>query len=46
MSWRQDFIRRLARRGGDLIVIPDLEQIFAARGRSAASVTPIHSAQR
>ncbi|WP_395445104.1 chemotaxis protein CheW [Caulobacter sp. UC70_42] len=32
MSWRPDFIRLLARRGGDLIVIPDLEQIFATRG--------------
>ena len=46
MSWRQDFIRRLARRGGDLIVIPNLEQIFTARGRSTASITPIHSTQR
>jgi purine-binding chemotaxis protein CheW len=32
MRWRADFIRRLVRRGGDLIVIPDLEQIFATRG--------------
>ena len=32
MSWRPDFIRLLARRGGDLIVIPDLEQIFATQG--------------
>jgi purine-binding chemotaxis protein CheW len=46
MSWRQDFIRRLARRGGDLIVIPDLAQIFAARGRSTASITPINASQR
>ncbi len=46
MRWRQDFIRRLARRGGDLIVIPDLDQIFAARGRSSASITPINALQR
>lgn len=45
MRWRADFIRRLVRRDGDLIVIPDLDNIFAARGRSA-SVTPIHSPQR
>jgi purine-binding chemotaxis protein CheW len=45
MRWRQDFIRRLARRGGDLIVIPDLDQIFAARGQSAANVTSISSLQ-
>ena len=32
MSWRPDFIRLLARRHGDLIVIPDLEQIFATQG--------------
>ena len=46
MRWRQDFIRRLARRRGDLIVIPDLDQIFAARGRSSASITPINALQR
>lgn len=45
MRWRPDFIRRLARRGGDLIVIPALDQIFAARGQSAATVTPISSLQ-
>jgi purine-binding chemotaxis protein CheW len=45
MSWRADFIRLLARRDGDLIVIPDLDQIFAARGRSAATVTPINALQ-
>jgi purine-binding chemotaxis protein CheW len=36
LRWRQDFIRRLARRDGDLIVIPDLDAIFAARGQAAA----------
>lgn len=28
MRWRQDFIRCLAKRGGDFIVVPDLERIF------------------
>jgi len=45
MRWRQDFIRRLAKRDGDLIVIPDLDQIFAARGRSNGAVTPINALQ-
>lgn len=45
MSWRPDFIRLLARRDGDLIVIPDLDQIFAARGQSTATVTSISSLQ-
>ena len=44
LRWRADFIRRLARRDGDLIVIPDLDQIFAARGQSA-SVTSLHPTQ-
>ncbi|GGL11046.1 chemotaxis protein CheW [Caulobacter rhizosphaerae] len=45
LRWRSDFIRLLARRDGDVIVIPDLEQIFAARGRSGASVTTLHTMQ-
>lgn len=45
MRWRHDFIRLLVRRRGDLIVLPDLEQIFAARGRATASVTPISALQ-
>jgi purine-binding chemotaxis protein CheW len=45
MSWRADFIRLLARRGGDVIVIPDLDQIFAARGRTTATVTPFSAIQ-
>jgi purine-binding chemotaxis protein CheW len=44
LKWRADFIRFLARRNGDVIVIPDLEQIFAARGQTAV-VTPIHASQ-
>lgn len=45
MRWRADFIRRLVRRNGDVIVLPDLDQIFATRGQSAP-VTPLHTAQR
>jgi purine-binding chemotaxis protein CheW len=45
MRWRHDFIRLLVRRRGDLIVLPDLEQIFAARGRAPATVTPISALQ-
>jgi purine-binding chemotaxis protein CheW len=35
--WRPDFIRRLAKRNDDIIVLPDLAAIFAARGRVALS---------
>jgi len=45
LRWRSDFIRLLARRDGDVIVIPDLDQIFAARGQSIATVTPINTLQ-
>lgn len=45
LRWRSDFIRLLARRDGDVIVIPDLDQIFAARGQSTANVTPINASQ-
>jgi purine-binding chemotaxis protein CheW len=45
LQWRADFIRLLARRDGDVIIIPDLDQIFAARGRSGASVTSLHAIQ-
>ncbi|RRN62916.1 chemotaxis protein CheW [Caulobacter sp. 602-1] len=45
MRWRADFIRRLVRRNSDVIVLPDLGQIFAARGQSAP-VTALHTAQR
>ena len=45
MRWRADFIRLLARRGDDVIVIPDLDQIFATRGQ-AAPITALHTAQR
>jgi purine-binding chemotaxis protein CheW len=45
LRWRSDFIRLLARRDGDVIVIPDLDQIFAARGQATANVTPINALQ-
>ena len=45
LRWRADFIRLLARRDGDVIVIPDLDQIFAARGQTATTVTPINAPQ-
>jgi purine-binding chemotaxis protein CheW len=39
MRWRQDFIRCLAKRDGDFIVVPDLARIFASCGRQAAAVS-------
>ncbi len=39
LRWRQDFIQRLAKRGGDLIVIPSLAAIFAARGRTSSTLS-------
>jgi purine-binding chemotaxis protein CheW len=42
LRWRTDFIRCLARRDGDLIVIPDLGQIFAMRGGATPAVTPLN----
>lgn len=44
LRWRTDFIRRLARRDGDLVVVPDLEQIFATRGDAAGGVVPLTAA--
>ena len=43
MRWRQDYVRRVSRRGEDPIVIPDLARIFAARGEpgETAVVTPL-----
>ena len=32
MRWRQDFVQCLAKRDQDIIVVPDLGAIFAARG--------------
>lgn len=45
LRWRADFIRLLARRDGDVIVIPDLDQIFAARGQATSTVTSISTLQ-
>jgi len=40
MRWRQDFIRYLAKRSGDFIVVPDLERIFTVScGVEAAAMT-------
>lgn len=44
LRWRTDFIRRLAKRGGDLIVVPDLDQIFTTRGGARGAVVPMTSA--
>lgn len=43
LRWRADFVSRLAKRGGDVIVMPDLDRIFTTRGGAIASVTPIHA---
>lgn len=40
MNWRQDFIRCLAKRSGDFIVVPDLVRIFTVGcGKDTASFT-------
>jgi purine-binding chemotaxis protein CheW len=36
-SWRPDFIRSLAKRAGEIIVLPDLQQIFTVCGQAARS---------
>lgn len=41
LRWRTDFIRCLAKQGGELIVVPDLSQIFATRGGASATVVPL-----
>jgi len=43
LRWRPDFIRCLARRGGDLIVVPALDQIFLTRGGATGAVTPLNA---
>jgi purine-binding chemotaxis protein CheW len=40
LRWRADFIRCLAKRDGELIVVPDLAQIFATRGGATGTVIP------
>lgn len=44
LRWRTDFIRCLARRGDDLIVVPDLDQIFATRGGARGAVVQMTAA--
>jgi purine-binding chemotaxis protein CheW len=44
LRWRADFIRCLAKQGGELIVVPDLSQIFATRGGASATVVPFAQA--
>lgn len=40
LRWRADFIRCLAKRAGELVVVPDLSQIFATRGGASGTVVP------
>jgi len=40
LRWRADFIRCLAKREGEIIVVPDLAQIFATRGGAVGTVVP------
>lgn len=42
MRWRQDFIRCLAKRAGDFIVVPDLERIFSVGCGAETSSTASH----
>lgn len=44
LRWRSDFIRCLARRDGDLIVVPDLDQIFASKGGATGAVVQLSAA--
>ena len=44
LRWRPDFIGKLAKRGADLIVLPDLAQIFAAEGGARGTVIPFAQA--
>ncbi|WP_304169287.1 chemotaxis protein CheW [Phenylobacterium aquaticum] len=44
LRWRSDFIRCLARRDGDLIVVPDLDQIFATKGGATGAVIQLSAA--
>ncbi|GAA0529262.1 purine-binding chemotaxis protein CheW [Rhizomicrobium palustre] len=40
--WRQDFIRCIAKRNGDFIVVPNLHRIFATCGQSTGLAGPQH----
>jgi purine-binding chemotaxis protein CheW len=39
LRWRQDFVHCLAKRDDEIIVVPDLAAIFAARGQPRAGAT-------
>jgi len=39
LRWRQDFVHCLAKRDEDIIVVPDLSAIFAARGQARAGAS-------
>ena len=42
MRWRREYVRRLVRRDGDIVVLPDLHAIFAPLApSSAAGVAPL-----
>jgi len=43
MRWRQDFIRCLAKRAGDFIVVPDLERIFTVGCGTEAPTASSHT---
>jgi len=45
LKWRPELIRCLARRDGDLIVVPDFHQIFQTGGAASAPVIPLNSRQ-
>lgn len=45
-KWRPDFIRFLAKRDDEIIVLPDLNRIFAARGQTEDSVIHLSSLQQ
>jgi purine-binding chemotaxis protein CheW len=38
LRWRADFIRKLAKRRDDVIVVPDLEQIFTTNGGATGAI--------
>lgn len=42
MRWRADFIRCIAKRAGDFIIVPDLKQIFAIGCGTAAAASTQH----
>lgn len=43
MRWRQDYVRALAKRGGDPVILPNLACIFAERGEPCTTASPIHT---